>query len=181
MIQWFGTKVRTDLLLQSWLRDSNLSSWCFCILEVVKWGPLTKISHSVFLLPPNPCLCHLSTYHSLMQTSCHPTLFRSWLTLKCPGLHSQWRNRSFLVKSVEVEQGAGGAEREVLNYVLLGTGKIKNENMGRIVLHLVSSVLTDEISLDIIKYAVWTEVKCRIDLAVSYCSGQLRVPVARFF
>lgn len=53
-----------------------------------------------------------------------------------------------------MEQGAGGAEREVLNYVLLGTGKIKNENMGRIVLHLVSSVLTDEISLDIIKYAV---------------------------
>lgn len=86
LIQWVGSKVHTDLLLQSWFRDSNLISWCFCILEAVKWGPLTKISPSVFLLPQNPCLRHFSTYHSLMQTSCHPALFRSWLTLKCPDL-----------------------------------------------------------------------------------------------
>lgn len=93
-IQWVGSKVHVNLLLQSWLRDSSLSSWCFSILEAVKWGPLTKISPSVFLLPHNPCLCHLSTYHSLMQTSCHPALFRSWLTLKCPDFQSYWRNRS---------------------------------------------------------------------------------------
>lgn len=182
LIQWVGSKVHTDLLLQSWFRDSNLISWCFCILEAVKWGPLTKISPSVFLLPQNPCLCHLSTYHSLMQTSCHPALFRSWLTLKCPDLQSQWRNRSLLVKNVEGE-GRGGREcrgRKTSNCLLLGTDKIKSKNMERILLYLMSSRHTDETSLDIIKCVIWKDMKYRISLSAPYCSGQPIVSVASF-
>lgn len=38
--------------------------------------PLTYILHSVFLLPHNPCLCHLFAYRQLMETSCSPALAR---------------------------------------------------------------------------------------------------------
>lgn len=125
-------------------------------------------------------LVHIPLFNANLMSSCS---FQVLINSKMPRFTEPVEKQ--IPSSQECRRGGGEGgekcrERKTSNCLLLGTDKIKSKNMERIVLYLMSCVRTDEISLDIIKYVIWKDMKYRIRLSVSYCSGQPMVSVASF-
>jgi len=96
-------------------------------------------------------LVHIPLFNANLMSPCS---FQVLINSKMPRFIKPVEKQIF--SSQECGRGGerGNRERKTLYCLLLGTDKINSKNVERIVLHLMSSICTDETSLHTVTYAI---------------------------